>query len=448
MAKHDGFSDENGVLINHKGLRNREALARLENKFAGFSAAILKEEGGIPGKFDQEHLQKIHKELFQKVYPWAGETRANRGGFQGIKDTVVNLVPQEMRYAPFKEIEQRLQAISKQLEQENNLKGLGQEKFIERAAYYLDQYNHVHPFREGNGRTLQAALTQLGKEAGYDIDFNRAEPAKYNEARNFAIVKPYTFQEAHKNLAPLKEFLQEITTPLPGIEAKKARTEGIARTPEPSAAMKRIEALRELEVTGNRIADRWDIVVKQQVKSIVEEPKSLKNYEKGLRAIGKSILEGGAKPEHYLYQDAERFTKAIDQVKYISAGKEIPALKAPSPAQQLQSGQPKNHTEAKELFIKASAIISLELKAHGKETEGGRLQDVAKFVSKVPYVGGVNKEHVKNALVASATIPGLTEGGAVYDIKNAVSILEKPARAQSHDTATKVIHQDRGGVER
>ncbi|RNI31775.1 hypothetical protein EFA69_06130 [Rufibacter immobilis] len=448
MAKHDGFSDENGVLLNHKGIRNREALARLENKFAGFGAAILKEEGGIPGKFDQEHLQKIHKELFQKVYPWAGETRANRGGFQGIKDTVVNLVPQEMRYAPFKEIEQRLEAISQQLQQENNLKGLGQEKFIERASYYLDQYNHVHPFREGNGRTLQAALTQLGKEAGYDIDFNRAEPAKYNEARKFAIVKPYALQEAHKNLAPLKEFLQEITTPLPGIEAEKARTEGAARTPESSAAMKRIEALRELEVTGNRIADRWDIVVKQQVKSIVEEPKSLKNYEKGLRTIGKSILEGGAKPEHYLYQDAERFTKAIDQVKYVSAGKEIPVLKAPSSAQQLQSGQPKNHTEAKELFIKASAIISLELKAHGKETEGERLQDVAKFVSKVPYVGGVNKSHVHNALGASATIPGLTEGGAVSDIKNAISILEKPERAQRHGTATKELHQDKGGVER
>ncbi|MBC3538259.1 Fic/DOC family protein [Rufibacter sediminis] len=448
MAKYDGFSDENGVLLNHKGIRNREALARLENKFAGFGAAILKEEGGIPGKFDQEHFQKIHKELFQKVYPWAGETRANRGGFQGVKDTVVNLVPQEMRYAPFKEIETRLGTISQQLQQENNLKGLSTEKFIERAAYYLDQYNHVHPFREGNGRTLQAALTQLGKEAGYDIDFNRADPAKYNEARNFAIVKPHALQEAHKNLVPLKEFLQEITTPLPGIEAEKARTERIPRTPEPSAAMKRIEALRELEVTGNRIADRWDIAVKQQVKSIVEEPRSLKNYEKGLRTIGTSILEGGAKPEHYLYQDAERLTKAIDQVKYIAAGKEIPASKVPSPAQPLPSDLPKNHSEAKDLFLKASAILSLELKAYGKETEGERLKEVAAFVSKVPYVGGVNKAHVKNALGTLATIPGFTEGGAVNDIKNAVSILEKPERVQSQGPASKVLHQYRGGVER
>ncbi|MBA9079141.1 MULTISPECIES: Fic/DOC family protein [Rufibacter] len=448
MAQNDGFTYENGTLINHIGIQNKSLLAKIENDVAGFNAAILKERGGIPGNFNLEHLQKIHKQLFQSVYPWAGESRAERGGFQGVKETEVNHIPQEMRYAPFKEIETRLETISKQLQQENNLNGLEPEKFIDRAAYYLDQYNHVHAFREGNGRTLQAAFTQLGREAGYNIDFSRADPAKYNDARNFAIVKPYAPQEASKNLAPLKAFLNEITTPLPGIEAERARTEGASKTPEPSAAMKRIEALRELEVTGGRIADRWDIAVKQQVKNIVEEPKNLKTHDRDLRTVSKAILEGGVKPDHYLYQDAERFTKALDHVKYVSAGKDIPALKAPSRAQQLQSGQPKNHTEAKELFIKASAIVSLELKAHGKVTEGERLQDVAKFVSKVPFVGGVNKAHVNNALDASATVPGLKEEGSVIDIKNAVSILEKPERAHSQGTATKVLHQGRGGVER
>lgn len=181
------------------------------------------------------------------------------------------------------------------------------------------------------------------------------------------------------------------------------------------------------------------------MKSIVEEPRSLKNYEKGLRTIGTSILEGGAKPEHYLYQDAERLTKAIDQVKYIAAGKEIPASKVPSPAQPLQSDLPKNHSEAKDLFLKASAILSLELKAYGKETEGDRLQDVAAFVSKVPYVGGVNKAHVKNALMASTAIPGLRGEGPASDILKAVSILEKPERGRGYVSKELTQEREMGG---
>lgn len=432
MAQNDGFTYENGVLINHKNIQNPSLLARIENDIAGVNAAILKQEGGIPGNFDQKHFQKVHKKLFQSVYPWAGETRADRGGFQGVKHTQVNLVPQEMNYAPFKEISIRLDAISKQLGKENNLKGLDPEKFTERAAYYLDQYNHVHPFREGNGRTLQAVLTQLGKEAGYSIDFSQADPAQYNEARNYAIVKPHSSQEADKNLAPLKNFLKQITTPLPGIEAGKIQSADTIKTPAPSPALRRIDALRELEATGTRIAERWDYLVKQQVKEIVEEPKALRKHEKDLRTISRSILEGGAKPDNYVYQDAERLAKALDQVKYIAAGKEIPVQTAPLAAHPTLDGQPKSHTEAKEIFIKASAIISRELADNGKPGEAEKLQGVSKFVSRVSFVGGINKEHVKNALDAANSINSLKESGHLSDIKNAVSILEKPEWGQGY----------------
>lgn len=432
MAQNDGFSYENGVLINHKDIQNPSLLARIENDIAGVNAAILKEEGGIPGNFDQEHFQKVHKKLFQSIYPWAGETRADRGGFQGVKHTQVNLVPQEMHYAPFREISTRLDAISKQFRKENNLKGFDQEKFTERAAYYLDQYNHVHPFREGNGRTLQAVLTQLGKEAGYSIDFNRADPVRYNEARNYAIVKPHPPEEADKNLAPLKNFLKQITTPFPEIEAGRSRSAEIVNAPALSPAIRRIEALRELETTGTRIAERWDYLVKQQVKDIVEEPKTLKKHERELRAISRAILEGGAKPDNYVYQDAERLAKALDQVKYIAAGKEIPVRTALLAAHPNHDGKPKSHMEAKEVFIKASAIISRELMNNGKLGEAEKLQDVSRFVSRVPYVGGINKEHVKNALDAANSISSLKESGHLSNIKNAVSILEKQERSQGY----------------
>jgi len=442
MASNDGFSYENGILINYKGIQDKNELALLENKFAGFNAAILKEQGGIPGNFQTEHIKQFHKVLFQEVYPWAGETRTNRGGFQGVRDTQVDGVLQEMKFAPFKEIDARLDAIGLQLQKENYLKGLEPEKFVERAAYYLDQYNHVHAFREGNGRTLQAAFTQLGKEAGYNIDFNQADPAKYNEARNFAIVKPHPPQESNKNLAPLKEFLSQITKPLPGMEPEKGQQLNL-KTPEPSSAMRRIEALRELEVTGTRIADRWDIVVKQQVKHIVEEPQKYKNHDKSLRAISSSILEG-TKPEHYLYKDAERLTKALDQVKFIAAGKEIPISKIAFDTHTFQAQQPKNHTEAKTLFIQAATAISTELKNLGKPAVGEGLQEVARFVEKVPYVGGKNKQLVHEALNTASSISGFKAGQALDDLKSANKILEIPEKKNAIQSSRSVNRSQQG----
>ncbi|WP_207435941.1 Fic/DOC family protein [Sabulibacter ruber] len=447
MAIGDGFSDEHGVLINHKGIQDRAELARLENKFAAFKAAILKEEGGIPGSFDQKHLQAIHRELFGSVYPWAGETRAERGGFQGIKETAVQLIPQEMKYAPFQEIGTRLQAISSQLEKENFLKGLGPDAFSQRAAFYLDQYNHVHAFREGNGRTLQAMFTQLGREAGYDINFHHADPAKYNEVRNYALVKPHAPHESGRNLAPLAAFLREVSRPIPGAERSTGLESGRDRIPEPSPEIKRIEILRELEVTGGRIADRWDILVKQQVKDIVEDPRHLKKHDKPLRMISKAILEG-IKPSHYLYQDAERFTKALDQVRALTAGKEIPTPRAALAEQSPSSELPKSHKEAQGLFIRASTWLSQELRNNGKEAEGEKLQHVARFVSRVPFIGGMNHEYINTALEASSRIPKLKECNPVRDILCAVQVLNKPENRLNKEVAGKERHLDRGGLER
>ncbi|WP_051359618.1 Fic/DOC family protein [Adhaeribacter aquaticus] len=439
----DGFCYTNSeVLINHKNTHNKTELAKFENDVVQVKATILKIGEGIPGIFNAEHVKQFHKFLFQEVYPWAGETRANRGGFQGVKDTQVDGVLQEMKFAPFKEIDVRLDAISLQLQKENNLKGLATEKFVERAAYYLDQYNHVHAFREGNGRTLQAAFTQLGKEAGYNIDFNQADPAKYNEARNFAIVKPHPPQEGSKNIEPLKVFLSQITIPLPGVETEKGQQVNL-KTPEPSPALCRIEALRELEVTGTRIADRWDSVVKQQVKHIVEEPQKYKNHDKSLRAISTSILEG-TQPEHYLYKDAERLTKALDQVKFIAAGKEIPISKIISNTNSSQAQQPKNHTEAKALFIQAATAVSRELKTHGKPAVGEGLQEVARFVEKVPYVGGKNKLLVEEALNNASSISGFKAGQALDDLKSANKILEIPEKNKAIQSGRSVSRSQQG----
>jgi len=187
----DRFSDENGVRLNKLGITDKDQLAQAETESSLPRLTQLNREGGIQGgQYDQAHLKQVHERLFSGVYQWAGETRADRE-FQGHKDTKVTGFKETMTYAPHKEVPERLDAIGAQLNKENNLKGLAPDKFAERAAYYLDQYNHTHAFRDGNGRTMQATFTQLGKAAGYDVDFNRASPEILNRSRDLAIVRQY-----------------------------------------------------------------------------------------------------------------------------------------------------------------------------------------------------------------------------------------------------------------
>ena len=45
------------------------------------------------------------------------------------------------------------------------------DEFVEEIVDFYCATNTLHPFREGNGRTQRAFLTQLIRSAGYDINF-------------------------------------------------------------------------------------------------------------------------------------------------------------------------------------------------------------------------------------------------------------------------------------
>jgi fido (protein-threonine AMPylation protein) len=56
---------------------------------------------------------------------------------------------------------------------ENGLRGLPREAFAARAAEHLCEINAIHPFREGNGRTLRVFLVCLAEAAGHHAALER-----------------------------------------------------------------------------------------------------------------------------------------------------------------------------------------------------------------------------------------------------------------------------------
>lgn len=141
----------------------------------------------IPGRFDLNHLRKIHQHLFQDVYPWAGELRtaprdwpmAKMGpDVQAYRRGVRNPPEVGHRYLSAKEVRGYGTAALDRVAAKNNLRNLDRDTFVDELTKVWARINYVHPFREGNTRAQFAFFTQLTAEAGYAFDAERFQPAE------------------------------------------------------------------------------------------------------------------------------------------------------------------------------------------------------------------------------------------------------------------------------
>ena len=154
------------VLRNLPGIRDQTAL----DKFERVAVALRMEQGVPTGQFDLNHLKTIHRHLFQDVYPWAGQIRS------------VHLSKGGSVFLPPRFIETGMQDISSRLQSRNHLQGMDRRTFVAHASVIIGDLNHIHLFREGNGRTQMHYLLQLAQQAGHPLDVRRIEPERWINA--------------------------------------------------------------------------------------------------------------------------------------------------------------------------------------------------------------------------------------------------------------------------
>lgn len=109
--------------------------------------------------FDFEHYKAIHRFLFSDLYDWAGKVRT------------VNISKKGTQLTPAEQVGSQAKQIFKRLKEHRFFKGLPRDEFVMEIVDFYCATNSLHPFREGNGRTQRAFLTQLIRNAGYDINF-------------------------------------------------------------------------------------------------------------------------------------------------------------------------------------------------------------------------------------------------------------------------------------
>lgn len=170
--QHDPYAyPGSSVLRNKPGIVDAGLLAKFEYEQSAIRIQELQTKP-VSGRLDLAHLQAIHRTIFQDVYDWAGEIRT------------VSISKGSSRFAEPPYIASEAAKLTAAMAAEKNLQGLDKPKFVGRLAHYYAEWNALHPFREGNGRSTRELMGEIARQADYTLDQTRIENSKgqWNEA--------------------------------------------------------------------------------------------------------------------------------------------------------------------------------------------------------------------------------------------------------------------------
>lgn len=184
------FIDGTDVLKNNLGLINKEELEQAE-KDVSFENLIELQLNPIKGTFDIEHLCLIHRYLFQDVYPFAGQFRT------------INMRKKTFFTAP-QDIEKELKIVFEEMWRD--FEGAKtKEEYAIFLAYTFSAIMKVHPFREGNGRTIREFVREFVYEniPEYVLKWSLVNKANLDLGIEYAsFTKTYLINEFLSSLVP------------------------------------------------------------------------------------------------------------------------------------------------------------------------------------------------------------------------------------------------------
>lgn len=242
------------VLINSQGIRDSKELENYERDMVALNLTQL-EISPVLGPFNVQRLKETHKRIFEGIYPWAGEFRENTGTM--VKERNGN----QIMYADSAYIEPELNKLFRAMEKEQFFHGIEPEKLSERLAHFYGEMDALHPFREGNSRTLRQFTSDLALEAGMSLDWSIVA-ADDDARRQLYLARDIAVINADSSM--LTDIIKKGVSPIPRQAAE-----------EISGSIEDMSKQRVLVMNGQRVLQNADQAGKWQNAS-VEKAGSIK----------------------------------------------------------------------------------------------------------------------------------------------------------------------------
>ena len=151
------------VLANKFGLRDQKKLDEVEANYMSLRLSDLS-ENPMSGEYDSKHLCAMHEFIFRDLFEWAGNFRTI-----DIEKPEAVLGGISIEYSPHAEIEVSLEKYLSQLRAIEWFK-LPRDRQAAKFTKYFSYLWQIHPFREGNTRTITHFCCQFADSVNMPID--------------------------------------------------------------------------------------------------------------------------------------------------------------------------------------------------------------------------------------------------------------------------------------
>lgn len=149
---------EKGVLRNKLGLSNQKELEDAETILLADAYEFFISKNNLNTfTFNVEFLFSLHKYFLSTLYEWAGNIRE------------VDISKGKMMFASVNHLDLSLKYLEKILKENLPTKQDTKNNIASKIAFIHNEYNAIHPFREGNGRTIRLFLDLLALSIGYEM---------------------------------------------------------------------------------------------------------------------------------------------------------------------------------------------------------------------------------------------------------------------------------------
>lgn len=179
---------DSDVLKNKLRIRDKAELKRAEEEFTAVKQLVLLQTP-LKGRFTKTHLMRIHRFLFEDVYPFAGRIRR-----ESISKGDTMFYPPDL-------IDRELRRVFATIHDEDMLNETAPEKQICNLSRVMAELNIIHPFREGNGRSIRELIRCMALEYGLRLNWgntdrdallNAAVASVYDDMAFCAVLKQCT----------------------------------------------------------------------------------------------------------------------------------------------------------------------------------------------------------------------------------------------------------------
>lgn len=153
---------DSDVLKNKLNIRGRDELKQAEEEITVLKQYMLI-ESPIKGRFTKTQLMNIHRFLFEDIYPFAGHIRREQ------------ISKGDTMFFPPHLINQELDKVFSKLHNDDMLHETDRKRQIKHLSYIMSELNIIHPFREGNGRSIRELIRCLALHYGFSLDWSRVD---------------------------------------------------------------------------------------------------------------------------------------------------------------------------------------------------------------------------------------------------------------------------------